>query len=113
MIELVFLIILICSLTAVGIMALRKIPRLLELPETVSPFNWKDSLLKIKNSTPLKKFSLEIFLQKILSKIRILTLKTDNKTSSLLQNLRARSLKKKFGENDNYWKEIRKSTKKK
>ena len=113
MIELIFLIILICSLAVIGVILFRKIPLLLELSETVPfYFSWRAFLPKIKNSLPFKEFSAEIFLQKILSKIRILTLKTDSKTSSWLQKLRARSQKKKFEEDDNYWKDIKKSTKK-
>ncbi len=112
MIELIFLIILICSLVGMGVIVFRKIPLLLELPETSpSKFNWQNFLLKTKNSIPFKGIPIEIFLQKILSKIRILTLKTDNKTSSLLQKLRERSLKKRINDNDNYWQEIKKKIK--
>jgi hypothetical protein len=112
MIELIVLGIFIYSLICLGIIFYQKIPLLLELPETApAPFNWKEFLKKIKNLIPFKGLSLEIFLQKILSKIRILTLKTDNKTSTLLQKLREKSQKKKFNENDNYWQEIKKSTK--
>jgi len=111
MIESVALIILAGSLIGMLVILLRKIPLLLELPETMpSHFSWKEtfSRIKIKNSFPLKNFPLEIFLQKVLSRVRIITLKTDNKTSSWLQRLRERSAKKKFSENDNYWKEVRK-----
>jgi len=112
MIELIFLIILICSLVGMGLMLFQKMPLLLELPETSPPyFGWRTLFLKVKSSNPLKGFPSEVFLQKILSKVRILTLKTDNKTSNWLQKLRERSQKKKFSENDNYWKEIKKSTK--
>lgn len=113
MIELIVLIILICSLIGIGIILFQKIPLLLELPETLpSHFSWQDFFSKLRSLAPFKRFSLEIFLQKILSKVRILTLKTDSKTSSWLQRLRERSQKKKFDENDNYWQEIKKSTKK-
>lgn len=113
MIELISLIILVGSTIGIGIIIYRKIPLLLELPETVPfHFNWRVLMPKIKNSLPFKEFSFEIFLQKILSKIRILTLKTDSKTSSWLQKLRARSQRKKFEEDDNYWRDIKKSTKK-
>ncbi len=113
MIELISLIILVGSIIGMGIIIYRKIPLLLELPETVPfHFNWRALMPKIKNSFPLKGFSTEVFLQKILSKIRILTLKTDSKTSSWLQKLRARSQKRKFEEDDNYWRNIKKSTKK-
>jgi hypothetical protein len=111
MAELIALIVLICSLIGIGIILFRKIPLLLELPETIpSSFNWQNLFFKIKNLNPFKGISIEILLQKILSKIRILTLKTDNKTSSWLQKLREKSQKKKIQENDNYWQELKKST---
>ena len=113
MFELIFSIILICSLAGMGVIVFRKIPVLLELPETVpSQFNWKELLIKIKNLLPFKSFFFEVFLQKILSKIRILSLKTDSKTSSWLQKLREKKQRKKFGEDDNYWEKVKKSTKK-
>ncbi|MCX6759606.1 MAG: hypothetical protein NT012_03530 [Candidatus Nealsonbacteria bacterium] len=113
MIELIATIIFFTSLVAIAMIVFRKIPVLLGLPETVpSQFDWKELLIKIKNLLPFRNFSFEIFLQKILSKIRILTLKTDNKTSSWLQKLREKSQRKKFGEDDNYWEKVKKSTKK-
>jgi len=113
MFEPIVLIILICSLAGMGVIIFRKMPLLLELPETVpAQFDWKELLIKIRNLLPFKNFPPEIFLQKILSKIRILTLKTDNKTSNWLQKLREKAQKKKFGEDDNYWQKIKKSTKK-
>lgn len=111
-IELIATIILFCSLVGLGAIIFRKIPLLLELPESAPfHFNWRNIFLKIRNTAPLKGFSGEIFLQKILSKFRVLTLKTENKTSNWLQKLRERAQKKKFIEKDNYWEEIRKSTK--
>ncbi len=113
MFGLVVLIILIASLTGMGIIIFRNMPALLELSETVPvKIDWKSRLTKVKNSSPLKNFSFEIFLQKILSKVRILTLKTDSKTSSWLQELRAKASKKKFEENRDYWRKVRSSTKK-
>lgn len=115
MAELVAIIILIVGLLGMGIIIYRKVPLLLE-PLEIAPiqFNWKEQLVKIKNLPLLKDFSFEILLQKILSKIRILTLKTDSKTSSWLQRLRERSKKKKLEEEegDDYWEKIKSSTKK-
>jgi len=112
MIELIATIIFFTSLVALAMIVFRKIPVLLELPETApSQFNWKELLIKIKNLLPFRNFSFEVFLQKILSKIRILSLKTDSKTSSWLQKLREKKQRKKFGEDDNYWKKVKKSTK--
>lgn len=94
----------------------RKIPVLLSLP--VAPA--KESFFfkrfqKIKKINPFKNFSYEIFLQKILSKIRILSLRAENKTSGWLQKLRQKSQNKKEKENnnDNYWEELKKVTKSK
>ena len=112
MLELIALIILLCSLAGIGIMIFQKIPLFLELqkPQPVH-FNWKELFSKIRTSRPLEGIPTEIILQKILSKIRILTLKTDNKTSNWLQRLRKRSQEKKSDENDKYWDEIKKPTK--
>jgi hypothetical protein len=113
MFALVALIILIASLAGMGVIIYRKMPAFLELPQAVPVrIDWKSRLVKVKDSSPFKNFSFEIFLQKILSKIRILTLKTDSKTSSWLQELRAKANKKKFEENGDYWRKVRSSTKK-
>lgn len=113
--ELIAGIILFGSLLGMGAIILRKIPVLVELPEIPAVrINWRSIFLKlkekIKNTSFLKSFSHEVFLQKILSKIRILSLKSENKTGSWLQRLREKSKKNKFQENDNYWEEIKKST---
>ncbi|MDI6591875.1 MAG: hypothetical protein QME61_03000 [Patescibacteria group bacterium] len=105
-------IILIGSFIGMGIILYRKIPVLAKLPEV--SFKREENLFlriknKIKEIIPLKSFSYEILLQKILSKIRILSLKTDNKIANWLQKLREKSQKKKFEENDNYWQKIKKS----
>jgi hypothetical protein len=116
--ELAALIILFGSLLGMGAIMFRKIPALVELPEIpAAGINWGIIFLKLKEKikilNPFKSFSHEMFLQKLLSRIRILTLKTDNKTSSWIQKLRERSQKGKFQDNKNYWEEIKKSTKNK
>jgi len=93
---------------------LRKIPALITLPEITVE---EESLyLRLKRKTkeinPLKNFSYEIFLQKILTKIRILSLKTDWKTFNWLQKLREKNQKKKIEKEDNYWEEVKKEIKK-
>lgn len=115
MIELIATIILVGSLLGMAVILFRKIPALAELPEvSAERFNWKGTFLglkeKLKILNPFKSFSSEIFLQKILSKIRILTLRTENKTANWLQKLREKALKKKNLENDNYWEELKKPT---
>ena len=92
----------------------KKLPILAGLPLVQEKkFDLKPILLKlaekIKTLPFLKNFSFEIFLQKVLSKIRVLIMKVDNKTFHWLQTLRENAQKNKFGENDNYWKEIKNS----
>ena len=110
---LIALIVLSVSLVGLLIMAFRKIPQLLQLPETGSlVLDWKKLPGKARGLPFIKNFSLDLLLQKILSRVRILTLKTEHRTSSLLQKLREDSKRKKFGEDNNYWEEIKKLTKK-
>ena len=71
----------------------------------------KESAL-VKKFTPTKKFSIELLLQKILSKVRVFILKIDHKTSNWLQALRERAKKKSTVEKDNYWKKLKKLTRK-
>lgn len=114
--ELAAAIILFGSLLGMGAIISRKIPVLIELPEVPARVNWKDTLSKLKEKikilNPFKSFSYEIFLQKLLSRVRILSLKSENKIGGWLQKLREKSQKKKNLENDNYWQELKKSTKK-
>ena len=103
------------SLIGIGTIAYKKIPILVELPETTKPFK-KEKFVsflkkKVENTEFLKDFSYETFLEKLLFKIRILILKTENKTFSLLQGLKEKQKKKEATkEEDNYWEEIKKST---
>ena len=121
MIELIATIILVGSLLGMAVILFRKIPVLVKLPEynpsnalVFFPVKWCKNLKeKIKNISVFKSFSSEIFLQKILSKIRVLSLRVENKIASRLQKLREKALKKKNLENDNYWEELKKPTNKK
>lgn len=113
MMELIAFIVLSVSLAGLLVITFRKIPQLLQLQETGSlVLDWKKLPGQAKRLPLIKNFSFDLLLQKILSKVRILTLKTEHRTSSLLQKLREDSKRKKFGENDNYWEEIKKLTKK-
>lgn len=113
--EVIAEIILVCSFLGAGIIILRKIPALSEVPEIpAAGIKWKDILLnlkeRIKNLSPFKSFSQEVFLQKVLSKIRILNLKSENKIGRWLQKLREESQRKKIEAEDNYWEEIKTSS---
>lgn len=111
MVELVATITLFLGLIGMGTILYRKIPILAELPEIPGGLNLKAKILrlkeKIKNLKYFESISFDILLQKILSKIRILSLKAEKKTSLWLQKLREKSAKKK--ENDKYWEELKES----
>lgn len=98
MIELISLMVFLYSLVGIIVIIYKKIPLLKNMPkaETVN-FNWKNIFSKLQNSSFWEKsyFNINVFLQKTLSKIKILTLKIENKVSLLLQKLREHSQKKK------------------
>jgi hypothetical protein len=106
--NLIFLLILIFSFIGMLSIFYRKISLILafEFP--------KESLIlklkrKIKEFNPFKNFSLEIFLQKWIAKIRILSLKVDNLTFNWLKKLREKQKKKE--RKDDYWEKIKKEIK--
>jgi len=110
--ELFFLITLLLSSAGMGAIVILKLPVLAKQPERASSqIRLKEAFFglvgTIKSTKPLRSFSGQMFLQKVLSKSRVLLLKVDNKTFHWLQTLREKSQKKKFGENDNYWQEVR------
>lgn len=111
MTELIAILILFGSLIGMVTIVLRKAPALAELPEIPGGFDLRLKFLrmkeKFKNFKYFKSPSFEVFLQKVLSKIRILSLKIEKKTSFWLQKLREKSTKKK--ENDKYWQDLKES----
>ncbi|MDD4531401.1 MAG: hypothetical protein PHH21_01705 [Candidatus Pacebacteria bacterium] len=112
--DLIALIILVLSFSGLTALVLRKVPEVKAMPE---PELFKKELRKkIKDKTKevLKERSnnLESFLHKLLSRIRILSLKVDKKVSDWIVKLRTRSVERTKGL-DTYWKEIKASVKKK
>lgn len=111
MLEVVATIILFSGLIGMGTILFRKIPVLVQLPETPAGLGLKLKIQKIVGKIKSFKFfkipSFDILLQKILSKIRILTLKIERKISTWLQKMREKSQKKE--ENDQYWQKIKES----
>lgn len=107
MIKIIAIVFLFTSLFGLGIMIFLKIPVLITLPIQTLFLKKESVWMKLK-----KRFkgllSYEIFLQKLLSKIMVLSLKTENKTFQLLKKLRMKS-KIKNNLDDNYWNEIKKS----
>ncbi|MCK4474178.1 hypothetical protein KAU40_02865 [Candidatus Parcubacteria bacterium] len=100
--EFIVQIVFLFSLLGMLIILFQKIPVLAKLPKVVEQPQKKRNKIKIQS---------KLFLQKLLSRIRILTLKTDHKTYNWLQKLREKSQKKKFQQDDNYWEKILKSFK--
>jgi len=114
--ELIASIIAVLSFLGLTFLILRKVPELKEMPEPELSFLKKDLRKKIREKTKevLKEntHTLEGILHKVLSKIRILSLKVDKKVSDWITKLRSRSLMRNKNL-DNYWKEITSSVKKK
>ena len=113
--ELIAIIILFGSAIGIGIIAIRKIPALVELPVNLPVLDIKKSYSQIRErvkfSNPLQSSSVEVLLQKILSRMRVLTLKIESLISVYLQRLREKYHNKKAQKKDNYWQELNGSTK--
>ena len=116
MFEIFFIILLLGSLIGIGIVMYLKIPVLVELTPPKKGTGFFGSMReKIKTQGVFKFFSRELLLHKLLSKFRVLTLKTENKTSTLLADLRQKSIEKKNGDtpdgnpkfSDDYWKKVK------
>jgi hypothetical protein len=114
--ELIALIVAVCSFLGLSFLVLKKVPELKKMPEPELVFLKKDLRKKIREKTKevLKENSntLEGILHKMLSKIRILSLKVDKRVSDWIVKLRSRSLER-TKDLDSYWKEIKSSVKKK
>jgi len=100
MLELIAIIIFLIGLIGMAAIVFQKIPVLAELsaqkvekPGVLGRFKHK-----VRNNGTIKSFSPLLLLQRILSGIRALTLRTEKK-------LRQKSIKNKFS--DDYWKRIR------
>ena len=116
MAESLAIIILVLSFLGMAIIFWKKLPVLVTLErEPRAPKSHFISKLKDRFSKfrPFKNFSYDLFLQKFLSKIRILALKVEHKTTNHLQNMREKTKRKKEKEGDNYWQALKKITKRK
>jgi hypothetical protein len=106
--DLIFLSISIFSFFGMLFIFFRKIPLILafEFPKESAISRFKK---KVKKLNPFKNFSSEIFLQKWVARIRILSLKVDNLTFNWLKKLREKQKKKE--KSDDYWEKIKKEIK--
>ena len=109
---LISIVILFLSLAGLAVILLRKMPVLVKLPER--DFEFGNSLAEglrggLKRMPVIKGFSYELYLQKVLSRVRVLTLKTESKTGSWLERLRQKNCKKNHTNNDGYWDTLKKA----
>jgi hypothetical protein len=114
--DIIALVVLIVSFFSLSFLIFKKIPALKAMPEPEAIFLKKELKKKIREKTKEvikeRSTSLEATLHKVLSKIRIFSLKIDKKMSDWITKLRERSLERTKGL-DSYWKEIKASVKKK
>ncbi|MCX6764284.1 MAG: hypothetical protein NTU58_01075 [Candidatus Nealsonbacteria bacterium] len=109
--ELIAKIILGTSLTGIGAILIRKIPLLKEPAfQQIDILEGKNIFLKIKDKILTFKIfsSPELFLQKILSKVRVFTLRFEKKIEDQLKNLREKAKEKNNLGKDDYWDEVKK-----
>ena len=115
MAELIAIIILSGSIVGMGVIAIRRAPALVELPENLPLFDIKKSYSQLKESVkfvnPLQNSSVEVLLQKTLSRIRVLALRIESLIAVYLQRLRQQSHNKKAKKEDKYWQDLGNSTK--
>lgn len=101
------------GLFGVGLILFKKVQIIAGMPEAelskislVSTF--KDEVRKGLRKIPgAEKFDYELYLQKMLSKVRVITLKAEGKTENWLERLR----KRRNGHNhdSSYWEELKKA----
>ena len=111
MAELIAKIILGASFIGIGSLFVKKIPLLKEANfYKIEPLEQKNILSKAKEKIlSFKLFSSpEIFLQKILSKVKIFTLRFERKVEDQLKNLREKAKEKNNFRKEDYWDEIKK-----
>ncbi len=109
---LISIIVFFLSLAGLAVILLRKMPVLYKLPER--DFEFGNALANgirsgLKRMPRIKGFSYELYLQKVLSRVRILTLKTESKTGSWLESLRQKNCKKNHTSHDDYWDTLKKA----
>jgi hypothetical protein len=113
--ELIAIIIFLGSVFGIAVILMKKIPILAEMPQVAEGQKKESFASKIKNG--FKNFPVirdiysGILLQKILSKIRVLTLKVESKTAAWLQKIRVKSQGEKDKAKDNYWTEVKNEVK--
>jgi hypothetical protein len=110
MAEIILTILLFVGLGGILLIVFRKIPVLASLPgDSPAGEPLAVRLRRQVGSLPGSDvFDYEVHLQKVLSRVRVLTLRTEQKTGTWLEKLRQKSNQKKNGK-DNYWEELKKA----
>lgn len=111
MANLIALVVLLLSFAGLVYFLLKKMPALakIQASSNIDPGDLAtEAKKKLKEALNPIDLDYELYLQKILSKIRILTLKTESKTAGWLETLRQRS-KKSREESKDYWEELKKA----
>ena len=106
---LIAFVIFLISVVGVGIIILKKVPVLVQV--NVKPID-KSAVFsaikaQIKDKT-IKDFSFEMFLHKLLSKLRVMILKTERQIGCWLSSLRQKSINKNCFKDNHYWKKVKK-----
>lgn len=107
MTQLIAFLVLIFGFLGILVLVGKKLPELVLVSEEKKESYLEKLKRKIKEINPFKNFSLEIFLQKIVFQIRILSLKIDNLTFNWLRELRQKYQQRKQKEKDDYWEKIK------
>ncbi len=106
MFEILFILFLLIGFLGMAVIVLRKMPRLREIQ-----LSEKESSpgKRIKKGEAFRTAKGEKLLQTVLSKVRILTLRTESKTGDWLGKLRKRSIRDKEEKfEEGYWENLRK-----
>ncbi len=106
MLIIIAIILFIFSVSGMVILAYRKGPEVAMFVPNPDPE--PSAIINLKNKLGSKLIPSELFWHKFLSKIRILVLKTDNKTSEWMRRLREKSVQNKTKFAENYWEKLRK-----
>ena len=109
---------LVASIASLGYMVGRKVPLLLKFPAKQEGDSlreiFQNAKTKMLGSASFKVISSpHIILQILLSKARIFSLRTENKTSQWLESLRKKSQEKKAAFSDDYWQQLKKGKERK
>ena len=105
MAELISLSIFFISAVGIFVIVLRKAPVLSRMPaERIN----REKIISAIKYKAMKDFSVELFLQKFLSKSRVVVLKVENKIGHWLNRLRQKDIERKNSFTEDYWTKLKK-----